>query len=367
MDTFIEWYENKLNEKYGFIPTEPTQISKSDLPVKDKLVDLYQLVTRETDMENPLAIDFDKPKNVKIHRSLEGMFDVKELSKEYGLNISYGNGSRGNMGANNRGNLFESILAADIELYAQTKDVNADFTYPDFMKEFANNFLSKHKNIRVVQEGGLNKKRPLNFSGSSITIQSSKMEDIGPTVTDLTVYGDKQPYYLSLKLGSTITLFNVGVKKYLTERDIENGKITNKQGKALLDLFGIDEDRYIQTFADYDPRQKIKNTGDVVNVISRINTRKLENFLATGIGYGYYFVHAKNAKPGAPIHYAYMDRTTASNSIKVLSAQVKYPTPGSAKRIDIFIETPMFYFKINIRNKQGGISPSHIMCDYKFK
>lgn len=369
MKKFSQFNEEReeLTEKFGFIPKSVDNIQKADIPVADELAQLYLKVTQETDMDDPIAVNFDDPRKVKIHRSLEGAFDVKELSKEFGLNVSYGNGSRGNLGANNRGNIFEKVLLMDIELYAQTRDLGAEYTYPDFMREFASRFLSKHTNITAKQEGGLNKPRPLQFSGSTPTIQSSRMEDIGPTVTDVTVMGDKTPYYLSLKLGSTITLFNVGVTKYLTKDDIKRGEVTNPKGRALLDLFGIDYDRYVQTFGRYDASSNVDNKPDYVNTMSKLDRRGLERFLATGIGYGYFFVHAKNAKPGAPIHYAYMDKQTAQNSIKPLSVQVKYPTPGAAKRIDILIETPMFYFKVNIRNKQGGVAPSHIMCDYKFK
>lgn len=369
MKRFREFAEEveTINEKFGFIPKSVDNIQKAPLPNADALAKLYLTVTKETDMEDPIAVDFENPKKVKIHRSLEGAFDPNELSKEFGLTVSYGNGSRGNLGANNRGNIFEEVLLRDIELYSQTRDLGADYTYPEFMREFASKFLSKHKVITAKQEGGLNKPRPLQFSGKTPTIQSSRMEDIGSTVTDVTVMGDKTPYYLSLKLGSTITLFNVGVTKYLTKDDIKRGEVTNPKGKALLDLFGIDYDRYIQTFGEYDSSSKVDNQPDYVNTISRIDRKGLETFLATGIGYGYFFVHAKNAKPGAPIHYAYMDKQTSTNAIRPLSVQVKYPTPGSAKRIDILIETPMFYFKVNIRNKQGGIAPSHIMCDYKFK
>ena len=40
---------------------------------------------------------------------------------------------------------------------------------------------------------------------------------------------------------------------------------------------------------------------------------------------------------------------------------------GIGKRIDIVFESAEYYFKVNIRNKQGGLYPSHIMCDYKKK
>jgi hypothetical protein len=62
-----------------------------------------------------------------------------------------------------------------------------------------------------------------------------------------------------------------------------------------------------------------------------------------------------------------MDKATAAKAVKPKSVKVRYPATGTAKRIDILIETDLFEFKVNIRNKQGGVAPSHIMCDYSTK
>jgi len=40
---------------------------------------------------------------------------------------------------------------------------------------------------------------------------------------------------------------------------------------------------------------------------------------------------------------------------------------GNGKRVDIEFANDYFDFKVNIRNKQSGLYPSHIMCDYKSK
>ena len=40
---------------------------------------------------------------------------------------------------------------------------------------------------------------------------------------------------------------------------------------------------------------------------------------------------------------------------------------GKGKRIDIECESGKYKFKFNIRNKQGGQYPTHVMCDYKKK
>ena len=89
--------------------------------------------------------------------------------------------------------------------------------------------------------------------------------------------------------------------------------------------------------------------------------RALLQLLVTGIGYGYHMVHKKGKK----IEFYEMSRRRMMDSAKIKSVTVLYPKPGSAKRIDIEIVTKLYIFKVNIRNKQGGLYPSHIMCDYK--
>ena len=59
-----------------------------------------------------------------------------------------------------------------------------------------------------------------------------------------------------------------------------------------------------------------------------------------------------------------MSRRRMMDSAKVKSVKVQYPKKGTAKRLDIEVVTKLYIFKINIRNKQGGLYPSHIMCDY---
>ena len=65
------------------------------------------------------------------------------------------------------------------------------------------------------------------------------------------------------------------------------------------------------------------------------------------------------------VEFYQMSRRRMMDSAKIKSVTVLYPKPGSAKRIDIEVVTKLYIFKINIRNKQGKLYPSHIMCDYK--
>ena len=68
--------------------------------------------------------------------------------------------------------------------------------------------------------------------------------DIGESVTDITMTIDSGPIYLSLKLGTTTTFFNVGVRTILTPEEIKSYNIKNKDGLKLLELFGIDANKF---------------------------------------------------------------------------------------------------------------------------
>ena len=59
---------------------------------------------------------------------------------------------------------------------------------------------------------------------------------------------------------------------------------------------------------------------------------------------------------------------TEASTITSPELTIYYPVGGSAKRIDIKLETKMYELNFNIRSKAAGVTyPTHIMCDYKFK
>ena len=355
-----------ITEMYSFIPQSSDDIRKSTLPNKDKVAKLFDLIQQQTGsaIKDPLAIDFKKPNNIKIHRGLQGELDLTPLQKDLGIKLSFGNGSRGNAGAGNRGLAFERFLSKDLGLYLQTRSDSAEYKYPKFMKMFINKYLKDKKDIEIIDEGALNKPRPLKFSGSSVYV-GGPLSNVGPTVTDITLKTDKGPMYLSLKMGSTVTFFNSGVMKFLTKKDIDEGTIRVKEGKALLDTLGIDHQMFIDVFQQYDPKAR-KAPKKEINVTTKVNKKRLTDFLASGVGYGYYLVHAASPTKDSITEF-YIDKGDVLKYVQPQSVVVQYPTGGSAKRIDVVIETPKFTFKVNIRNKQGGTYPSHVMCDYKIK
>jgi hypothetical protein len=360
-------FKGFLEEMYSFIPRSEADIENSNLPTKGAVAKLYNLVQTQTQnaMEDPLAIDFKKPNSIKIARNIGYEVDLKSLSKATGLTLSIGNGSRGNTGAGNRGIAFERYLSKDLGLYVMTRSKDAGYKYPKFMKAFIDNHLKNKKDLEIVDEGALNKPRPLVFQGSNVYV-GGKVSDIGKTVTDITINTDKGPMYLSLKMGSTVTFFNSGVSKILTKKEIDDGEIKNSNGLALLKILGIDPIEFANIFKSYSQGSKaIKSPKKEVDVTNSIDKNKLREFLASGVGYGYHLIHAANPTRDDISDYF----ITLSDVMKFVDPKrvvVQYPT-GNAKRVDVRIDTPKFEFKVNIRNKQGGLYPTHVMCDYKIK
>ena len=356
-----------MSEAYSFIPKSSADIRNSVLPTKEKVAKLFDLIQSKTDnkMEDPIAISFNAPNRIKISRSLFDL-DLPELRKETGLTLSFGDGSRGNRGASNRGIAFEKYLSKDIGLYIKSRSLEDDYKYPKFMKYFISKYLQNAKIIDIQDEGGLNKKRPIIFSGRNILI-GGEMSDIGSVVTDITLTIDDTPMYLSLKMGSKVTLFNSGITKVITKSDIESGEIKNKNALQLLKLLGIEPDKLIDVFASYDASLKSARSNKTeVNVTSHINKSELAAFLASGLGYGYHMIHTKNISSDN-ITDLYIQKENVKRYTTPNSIIVKYPEPGKAKRIDVIIDTPKFEFLINIRSKTGGVYPTHILCDYKVK
>jgi hypothetical protein len=274
-------------------------------------------------------------------------------------------------GGGNKGIDFEKNLENDFKQLIQDK---SNFMYKDFIYSFIED-IKPDRVVRIEAVGGLNTPRPLAVSGGKLYVSvrgGPRNENIGSGLADLVVHtqkGKKIP--LSLKYGSTVTFFNSGVGRIFDADSFKKGDFSkNEISQALIDLFGIDPIRFRNVFMNYtapDPLAK-KGKSEKDEVIVKLTSQKkrdLVSLLRTVIGQGYVLVHEHNDHSVS--HYnidaKFLDK--ASNIISDLT--VLYPKGGSAKRIDIKLETEIFHLNFNIRNKQGGILPSHIMCDYKIK
>ena len=217
--------------------------------------------------------------------------------------------------------------------------------------------LSESKWLKVNVVGGENTKRPLSFDGKiHITNTKGTGKDIGNSVTDITLTkDDKEKIYLSLKFETTTTFFNVGVRTKLRQSEIDKGEVKDRDGKKLLDLFGIDNKRFCTIFND-----KVETDGG--KVTTRPNAVAIKELLESGIGHGYHVIHKMRGK----VLSKKMDEKAMKAAAKVGTCTVHYGgKSGKGKRIDMEMKSPYYKFKLNIRDTQGKDGyPTRMMCDF---
>ena len=134
-------------------------------------------------------------------------------------------------------------------------------------------------------------------------------------------------------------------------------------------LFGLDAQKFTGVFTGYKPKFGKVLRGEKETISAKLTPArkaKLENFLKTVIGSGYWLLHLDNRNE---VHIFKMTTQFLNKASTITSSDlsIEYPVGGSAKRVNIKLDTELYSLTFNIRNKQGGIYPSHIMCDYKMK
>jgi len=347
------------------------KVVKSDAVKGGEIVELFSFLNKKyPTIKTPINIDPGKLSVVNVTRDLQGTIDLNNIKKEVKLNkvkIKFGAGSAGNRGVANRGNLFENNFAREINNYWGGDKVE-DMVMLKAIEDLAKTYNFKAlKTLNVKEEGALNTKRPLVFKPGPYISSPTNSLDIGPTVTDLTIHKNKNVNrftknevvaYLSLKLGGTTTFFNIGIKKILTKDEIQSGMVKNPDGLKLLKMFGIDNKAFCQIF-----NGKLAK-GFSSNTFGKVNKKYLEEFLQSGMGYGFHVIH----KLSSGIKSFKVDRSYMLRSTKPLSCQVFYGgMGGQGKRIDMVIKTPMYKMKVNIRDTQGTDGyPTRIMGDFTY-
>lgn len=216
-------------------------------------------------------------------------------------------------------------------------------------------------NNPIVHEGGKNQPRPLMESGGKLIINPPQPQKHGEKLTDITIHHkNNKKSYLSLKMGSTVTFMNSGVsKRFFLETEMKKGKITNKSGIKTLKTLGLDNIDFCRVFNDYG-----KSNGPMIkNYVKKKTAPALLNkLLETAIGSNYFMIHGKSGG----IDFYEMSYATNQKASKVSGPMTIYygGKDGKGKRIDIEFSNQYYDFKLNIRNKQGGKYPSHMMLDY---
>jgi len=259
-----------------------------------------------------------------------------------------------------------------------------------FEDEFVNNFQTKYaqqlqdalglkpytfENCVPESLGAENQRRPLTSDGKQILVGGFH-DTAGESVVDVFVKDvNGTPYNLSLKVEKTVTLINCGVTRLFSERSFKEYEIKGKysaetfngvDGNKLLDMFCIDHELFAKSFVNYGKNEKL----DRVDVTRDIDKRPLYDFICSALGYNYVLVH----KIGPKVHY--IDLRTEKDMKKIIGinpnsikkVEVCYGRGnGKGKGVDINVECQNIKIKFNIRNKQGGLYPTHIMADYEIR
>lgn len=276
----------------------------------------------------------------------------------------------------NKGNAFEDVLLADFQTYIERGcPFNAkNYKYPKFMEEFTNMIApEKVKSARKV--GQENTPRPLGMTGDQLYVSvrgGARQTKIGAALSDIDVVTNKRTIHLSLKYGTTVTFMNAGVGKIFPKDKFEKNSDASfddmPMAMAIFKTFGIDPVKFRKVFTDYvEPAPGQKKTKAPKEIkFFKADRLKMENLIKTAIGYDYMLCHLDNK---GEIHIQNMTEQylRQAATLETEKVQINYPIGGSAKRVDMVVETKKFTLKWNIRNKQAGRYPTHIMCDYVMK
>lgn len=357
---------------YTFFPKTASEIQTTlkSPAQQDKVREIMDafawLKAKFPSVETPINIDPSKLTLINVTRQLEGDVDLgalKRYAKLSKVKLKFGSGSSGNRGVNNRGNLFEPQFAkalldwfagvkiTDTKILAAIKDLDATYN------------LKQYKDLKIIQEGELNKKRPVVYSPDIvISAPGATGNNIGAIVTDLTVMGDGDLVaYLSLKLGTTATFFNVGIKTVLTTDEIKKGLIENTNGKKLLDLFNIKAPVFCDVF---NGKLEKGYSEDVWHNMSGAQQANLKKLLESGIGHGYHVIHKLSSEvKSIKVDKKYMEKAATPTSCVIYYGG----KTGTGKRVDIEIETKKYKLKLNLRDTQGaGGYPTRLMGDFGY-
>lgn len=262
------------------------------------------------------------------------------------------------LASKNRGNAFEDEYIANFIKHA-----------PELEKALGLK-IGSFEGCIPESLGSQNQSRPLSIDDDKQIIIGGNHATVGESVVDVFVKDiDGNPYNLSLKYGSSVTFCNAGVTRLFTKRSFDEYELkkeysaeifTGVDGNKLLDLLAIDHNKFAEVFVGYGKKRE-KDQVDVTKELK--NNDDFEKFIESVVGYNYVLVH----KIGNKIHYVDLrtERDMKKLIGKVKEAQVWYGGEnGKGKRIDVVVTMTNMKIKFNIRNKQGGIYPTHIMADY---
>ena len=161
------------------------------------------------------------------------------------------------------GNVYENDLTQSLIDYCSGKKPKK---YVDHVNIIVDAMIKKFGEgpTQALGEGGKNQARPLKKKGNNIVISAggtTATYDIGKTLTDITLTVAGKPVYLSVKFGDTLSFFNCGIKgtgkdklNLFPEAKLKAGEIPD-DGQEYLNMFGIDQNKFLEVFANYGTKQ----------------------------------------------------------------------------------------------------------------
>ena len=283
----------------------------------------------------------------------------------------------GGRGANttrqNFGTEYEKSLAKSLQDWKQGLPVTR---WSDHVTAITTQVQEKHGAIlEVIATGETDTKRPLVQKGSNILISvggGTLTTDIGMKVADIVLRCEKSDAYLSVKYGDTLSFFNCGVAgggknniRLFPEGDLRRGEVPSA-GQAYLDMFGIDHTDFLSVFERYVGKDAASaSVENHLRTVTLTNSQKsaLQDLIASGVGKGYWMTHYDGGK----LHFYQITDQYLRDASSLIgnTIQLQYGGGnGKAKRINMIFETKTYEFSFNVRNKSGGVYPTHTNGDY---
>ena len=364
---------------YNILPSTETEARKAvsfmNKTSADEALRLWKHLNEKYGkiIPNPLAFDSTKKNDCKIARMIQTEFTIKDIKKQLKITTlrpDFGDGTRGNRGQNNQGTLFERNMEDALNDWIENPDDLSNNKYKDFIYDIVKHYnLEKCDEIKVVSEGRQNKKRPMKLVNDHWEIgdaSPTKGYNIGATVTDITLHtrckNVKRKIYLSLKTSGTTNLSNLGLKTNVFPVDeVKAGKIEKKDGLALMDTFGLNEEYLCSTFNEFQDGNRRYHKTETPNGYNRDLIKEL---IKGSLGYGYHYVHLQK---GTKIKHLEIDQNFLERASTPSNVKINYGgDTGGAKRVNIHMTTPVFNMVFNIRNttdKGSKADPDRVYPD----
>ncbi len=254
-------------------------------------------------------------------------------------------------GGGNRGEKYEqNFVKAAQELAGQPNNTLPPYLQTLYNKLGIDNAKLTSKDIGFA--GATDTKRDLNPEGP---------QNVGETVSDVTIIYDNTPYFISLKNKQGSGLYSGKTIPWIYEKDGEiiydsSKKTGSSDTNIIFNMLNIDSEKIAQGLNNYVNKEGDVDTYSPLN----INRNAFRKLLASSFGYGYYYVQetSKDQVKVVPI-------LTAEDALKAVGkiskVEIKYPGPN-AKQVtaNIFTQSKSFgatKYQITIRNTSGKLLP----------